>query len=171
MFPSLSLSLCSPPLLRSNTAASPLPPLIIPPHLSPIFAFLSSTFCPIPSVPKKKGGPVLPGLPEVQAGGRLGPLLPGIHGPQPGRSRSPVHLLRWGRRGEPGRRRRSGGPGQQRRGLRRHQRLPASGLLRSFWGGVWVKLPVFPNVERGLYGFFHTNNHRVKNQPQPRGST
>lgn len=54
MFPSLSLSLCSPPLLRSNTAASPLPPLIIPPHLSPIFAFLSSTLCPIPSVPKKK---------------------------------------------------------------------------------------------------------------------
>lgn len=54
MFPSLSLSLCSPPLLRSNTAASLLPPLIIPPHLSPIFAFLSSTLCPIPSVPKKR---------------------------------------------------------------------------------------------------------------------
>ncbi|XP_035993251.1 synaptogyrin-1-like isoform X2 [Fundulus heteroclitus] len=73
------------------------------------------------------GGPVVPRLPEIQAGGRLRPLLPGLHRSQPGCSRSALHVLRRGRLGKPERRR---GPGQQRRGLRRHWRLPASRLLR-----------------------------------------
>lgn len=100
----------------------PRPALTTPPlcfHLHPLLHTL-------PLSVHLQGGPVFPGLPEVQAGGRLGPLLAGIHGPQPGR-RSPLHLFRRGWPGEPRRRR---GPGQQWRGLRWLRWLPASGLLR-----------------------------------------
>lgn len=133
MFPSLSLFSLFSQNLGSNTAASLLPHLSISPRLSSIrLSSLPSCRLPPPIPPPHQGGPVLPGLPEVQAGGRLSPLLPGVHGPQPGRSRSPLHLLRWGRRGEP---RRWRGAGQQRWGLWRHRRLPAPGLLR--YQGAW----------------------------------
>lgn len=128
------LSLCS----HSSPKTSAVTPLHLCFHLWPFLHSFHPSACPLclpvifhfrPLHPQ--GGPVLPGLPEVQAGGWLSTLLPGIHGPQPGCCRSPVHLLRWGRPGEPRRRR---GPGQQRWGLWRHQWLPASGLLR-YWGG------------------------------------
>ncbi|XP_036069376.1 uncharacterized protein syngr1a isoform X5 [Oryzias melastigma] len=56
------------------------------------------------------GGAVLLGLPEVQARGRLGALLAGIHRPKPGCRWSALHELRGRQYGESKWRRR---PGQQ----------------------------------------------------------
>lgn len=120
-------SLCS--LSSPKPSALTLLHLCFPlyPFLNTIHPFyLPSCRLPFP-IPPPQGGPVIPGLPEVQVGGRLSPLLPGIHGPQPGCSRSSLHLLWWGWPGEPRRRR---GAGQQRWSFWRHRRLPASGLLR-----------------------------------------
>lgn len=145
-----------------STHPSPLPALT-PLHpcftvFTPwIFSSLSLAFSiSLPFLTPIQGGAVVPGLPEVQAGGRLRPFLPGVLGPQPGCSQCSLHLLRWGRPGESRRRRR---PGQQWRCLWRHRRLPAAGLLNctrvrclcSTRGKLSMMLPDISQLENILF--------------------
>lgn len=127
MFSSCSFSLLFQTLHCNPTASNSCFLAVRSRPLHPCALACSSIFHQFPSSVFPKGVPVVPRLPEIQAGGRLRPLLPRIHRPQPGCGRSTLHVLWRERLGEPGRRRR---PGQQRRGLRRLRRLPAPRLLR-----------------------------------------
>ena len=75
---------------------------------------------------RPEGCSSLPGIPEVQAGGRLSSLLPGIRRPQPGSQRSGAPRWQWRVHRL---HRRNGGPGRRGRRLRRLRRLPEPRLL------------------------------------------